>query len=91
MDNAARPTKRTKHMDMRHFVIQTWVKQDFIRLKCIHTCDNSSDSLTKNTPRILFNRHFDFILGRTIPNYASVKNTISKTSVQRNGAVNTGW
>ena len=79
--NAGRPTKRTKHMDMRHFALQQWVEQDLIVLKHIGTGDNSSDSLTKNTPRVLFNRHNDFILGRTIPQYAILNNTVATTSV----------
>lgn len=33
MENSGRPTKRTKYMDMRHFVIQVWVKQDCICIK----------------------------------------------------------
>ena len=77
MANAGRPTKRTKHIDTRHFAILSWVEQDLITLKRVPTNDNSSDALTKNTPRILFNRHIDYILGRTQPEYV-----MSSTPVQ---------
>jgi len=26
MENIGQPTKRSKHMDMQHFAIQTWVE-----------------------------------------------------------------
>jgi len=75
MANAGKPTKRTRHVDTKYFAIQSWVEQDLLRFKHISTSDNSSDALTKNVPRILFNRHSDFILGRTVPDY--VTNTSS--------------
>ena len=71
MANSGRPTKRTKHIDTRYFALQSWVEQDLLLLKSIPTNDNSSDAMTKNTPRLLFNRHTDFILGRTRPDYAA--------------------
>ena len=67
MANAKRPKKRMKHVDTRYFALHSWVEQDLILPKSISTNDNSSDDLTKNTPRLMFNRHMDFILGRTIP------------------------
>ena len=71
MANAGKPTKRTRHVDTKIFAIQSWVEQDLLRFKHISTSDNSSDALTKNVPRILFNRHNDFILGRTVPDYVT--------------------
>ena len=38
-------------------------------MKRISTNDNCADSLTKQTGRQLFYRHFDYILGKTIPEY----------------------
>ena len=69
MANAGKPTKRTRHIDTRHFAILSWVEQDLLTLKRIPTGDNSSDSMTKNTPKILFNRHKDHIMGFTKPTY----------------------
>ena len=77
-------------MDMRHFALQQWVEQDLIVLKHIPTGDNSSDSLTKSTPRVLFTRHNDFILRRIIPQYSILNNTVTATSVQNDVALDTG-
>ena len=90
MANAGRPTKRTKHVDTRYFALQSWVEQDLILLKSIPTKDNSSDALTKNTPRILFNRHMDYILGRRIPEYATFCQNIKHSDTQAETALSTG-
>ena len=90
MANSGRPTKRTKHIDTRHFAIQSWVEQDLIELQRIPTNDNSSDSLTKNTPRLLFNRHTDYVLGRSIPQYSPVYTTIQTPYTQTYDALSTG-
>lgn len=70
MANAQKPTKRTKHMDTRHFALQDWVDRDLIVLKRITTSDNHSDAMTKALPRILFYRHLEYIQGKVIPTYA---------------------
>ena len=70
MANAQRPTKRTKHMDIKHFALQDWVDRDLITLKRINTSDNYSDAMTKPTGRTIYYRHMDFIQGKVIPEYA---------------------
>ena len=70
MAQAGRPTKRTKHIDIRHFALQQWVENDLINFQRISTSDNSADALTKATPRTLFYRHMNHIMGRIIPSYA---------------------
>ena len=72
MTNTGRPTKRTKHINTRHFAIQSWVEKNLILLKIVPTGDNNVNALTKNTPKVLFNRHEDYILGRTIPDYFKI-------------------
>lgn len=68
--DAKQPSRRTKHMDIKHFRIQEWVEQSIIAMKRINTTDNRSDALSKAlTPR-LFYRHMDKIMGRRIPKYA---------------------
>jgi hypothetical protein len=69
MANAQQPTKRTRHMDIKTFVLQQWVEQDLIRLKRINTTDNYADVMTKSTGRTLFYRHMNYILGKIIPTY----------------------
>jgi deoxyuridine 5'-triphosphate nucleotidohydrolase len=78
MANQQQPTKRTRHMDIKHFALQEWVERDLIRLKRINTADNYSDVMTKATARTLFYRHMDFILGKTIPIYCRTYMSISK-------------
>ena len=70
MANAQKPTKRTKHMDTRHFALQDWVNRDLLTLKHITTQDNYADAMTKALSTTLFYRHMDFIQGRVIPAYA---------------------
>ena len=37
MADAQRPTRRTRHIDIKHFKIQEWVERDLISMKRIHT------------------------------------------------------
>jgi hypothetical protein len=69
MAQAGQPTRRTRHIDIKHFAIQDWVTRDLLSFKRIHTSDNSSDALTKATPRTLFYRHNDHIMGRIVPHF----------------------
>jgi hypothetical protein len=69
MANAQRPTKRTRHMDIKHFTIQQWVAEDLLCLKRIDTVDNHSDAMTKALGRTLFYRHFNYIMGHVLPDY----------------------
>ena len=40
MANSGQPTKRTRHMDTKHFALQQWVELDLLKLKRINTADN---------------------------------------------------
>lgn len=69
MANAQQPTRRTRHMDIKHFSLLDWVEKDLIILKAISTHDNAADAMTKFLPRQLFYRHYDTYMGRRIPKY----------------------
>ena len=71
MANAQQPTRRTRHMDIKHFALLDWVERDLIVLKRINTTDNYSDAMTKSLGRQLYYRHNDYILGKIIPKYAA--------------------
>ena len=71
MANASRPTKRTRHMDVKHFVIQQWIAHDLLTMKRVNTNDNCSDALTKATGKTLFYRHMDYIQGYIRPEYVA--------------------
>ena len=64
MADAQQPTKRTQHIDIKHFKIQEWVEQDIIAMKKINTHDNCSDAMTKALNGTLFYRHMDRMMGR---------------------------
>ena len=67
MTASGKPTKRTRHVDIRHFAILDWVEHDILNIKKISTSDNTADCLTKPTGRTLFYRHTDTMLGRRAP------------------------
>ena len=69
MGNAQQPTRRTRHMDIKKFVIVDWIEQDLLTLKYINTADNYSHAMTKALGRIQHYRHFDYVMGRDKPNY----------------------
>ena len=70
MANASRPTKRTRHMDIKHFIVQNWVEEDLLCLHRIPTADNFSDAMTKSLGGTLFYRHMNYIMGKVVPEYA---------------------
>ena len=49
MAQAGKPTKRTRHVDLKVFALQDWVEHDLILVKRIDTIDNYSDAMTKAT------------------------------------------
>ena len=71
MANAGQPTKRTRHMDTKHFALQQWVDTDLLTLLRIGTGDNESDAMTKNLARTLFYRHLEYIMGKIVPDYVN--------------------
>ena len=69
MANAQKPTRRTKHLDIRYFALTGWTERDLIILKPISASDNNSDALTKALGRQLFTRHKSTLLGHRRPMY----------------------
>ncbi len=81
--NAQQPTRRTRHMDIKNFALQDWVKQDLLRLIRIATNDNYADVMTKATARTLFYRHMNYIMGKIIPAYVQGLQSFSHFSVSK--------
>ena len=52
--NAHQPTRRTRHVEMKHFVILQWTDDKFIDFVDTSTDENYSDSLSKPTGRTKF-------------------------------------
>ena len=71
MANAKQPTKRTHHMDVKHFKLQEWVEHDLIIMERINTSDNYADVFTKAQGRCLFYRHMDYVMGKVKPYYVT--------------------
>ena len=72
MANAQQPTRRTRHMDMKKFVIQDWVERDLLLFKRITSPNNYADPLTKTMTKDLHYRHNDYNLGKIIPPYCNI-------------------
>ena len=70
MANAQKPTKRTRHMDLKYFGLQEWVQRDLLILHRINTSDNYADAMTKALGRTLFYHHVNFIMGKIVPQFA---------------------
>ena len=69
MANASRPTRRTRHIDIKHFALMDWVATDQLVLMSISTHDNPADGLTKSLGPHLFQRHCATLLGKRKPSY----------------------
>ena len=69
MTQNKKPTKNTRHVDLRHFAVVDWVSQDLLLIKKISKHDNISDTLTKSLGKTLFHRNTDTIMGNRRPTY----------------------
>jgi hypothetical protein len=74
MANAQQPTKCTRHIEIKHFALLDWVKQDMLILQAISTHDNAADAMTKTLTKQLFYRHYDTYMGLRIPDYCTRSN-----------------
>jgi hypothetical protein len=76
MANAQKPTPRTRHMDIKYFLLSEWVENDLMWLERIDMSINLADHFTKSLQPPLFHRHADFILGHIPPAYSPVYRSI---------------
>jgi hypothetical protein len=95
MANAQQPTRRTRHLEIKKFALLDWVQRDLMILQRISTLDNCSDGLTKQNGRQLFYRHFDYIMGKMIPDYVNCidlqqeQNTVNETNNESTKTIDT--
>ena len=73
--NAQQPTRRTRHVDIKQFVILQWTEDETITYVDIPTQHNISDSLSKPVGRIKFYEQNDILMVRRTPAYTSHDNT----------------
>jgi hypothetical protein len=69
LSNARQPTRRTRHVDMKYFVILEWTEEERIAYTDVKTQNNFSDSLTKPTGRVKHYEHNDIMMGCRRPAY----------------------
>ncbi len=70
MVTAQKPTRRTRHIDMKQFVILQWSEEDLISFTDCPSALLIADSMTKQTGRTKFYEHMDIIMGRRRPNFS---------------------
>ena len=68
--NAGKPTRRTRHVEQKHFIILQWTDDELINFVQTPTDQNYSDTLSKQTARTKFYEHTDIFMGRRKPAYA---------------------
>jgi len=73
MANAQRPTRRARHVDLRHFSLMDWVEINQIVMSSISTNDNPADGLTKALGPHIFARHLSSLLGKHQPDYCDFR------------------
>ena len=67
--NSQQPTRQTRHVEMKHFVILQQTDDKFINFIDTKTDENYSDSLSKPTAQTKFYEHTDIFMGRCRPAY----------------------
>ena len=71
MATAQQPTRRTRHIDMKQFVILQWSEEDLISFTDCPSALLVADSMTKQTGRTKFYEHMDIIMGRRRPKFST--------------------
>ena len=72
MATADQPTKRTRHMDTKLFVLQDKIKEEHISIEALLTQYNLGDQFTKDLGRIKFYEQTDIVMTRRVPKYSSL-------------------
>ena len=75
MVTAQKPTRRTRHIDMKQFVILHWSEEDLISFTDCPSSLLIADSLTKQTGRTKFYEHMDIIMGLRRPKFSTATQT----------------
>jgi hypothetical protein len=69
MANVQQPTRRTRHIEIKHYALLDWVEQDLLILQHISTHGSAADAMTKTLSRQLLYRHYDTYMGNRIPEH----------------------
>ena len=71
--SAQQPTRRVRHVEMKHFAILQWTEDQHIKFVYRDSALNYSDSLSKVTGKIKFHQHMNIITGRRQPMYSTIQ------------------
>jgi hypothetical protein len=63
MENAKRPTYRSRHIDIQHFALHEWATKGEVILRHIRGTSNPADALTKALGWLLYHRHSPQVMG----------------------------
>ena len=74
MANAQKPTRRTRHVKMKHFIILQWTDNKFIDFFKTKTQNQVTDSLSKPTDQTKFYEHMDVLMGQRKPKFTDEPN-----------------
>ena len=88
MANAQQPTRKTRHMEIKHFALLDWVEQDLLILQHVPTSQNVADAMTKPLEKTLFYRHFDTYMGHRIPGSCTTEPTAKYNFTREHGKTN---
>jgi hypothetical protein len=67
MATAQQPTRRTRHIVMKQFVILQWSEEDLISFADCPSALLTADSITKQNGRTKSHEHMDVIMGQRRP------------------------
>ena len=67
MGNAQQSTRRTRHLDIKVFSLQDWISEDLLILHTVTSNLNIADVFTKQLGKVLFNKHYDMLMGYKYP------------------------
>ena len=79
--NAQQPTRRTRHIDMKDFVILQWTEEEKIKFVDVKSEYNAADAVSKPTGRTKFHTFKDILMGRRRPDY--VRGLTTKTVINK--------
>jgi hypothetical protein len=74
MATAQQPTRRTRRVDMKQFVILQWSEEDLISFTDCPSALLMADSVTKQAGRTKFYEHMDVVMGRRKPRFSPTTN-----------------
>ena len=69
MTNTQKPTHRTRHVEMKRFLILQWTDDKFINFVETKTQNQVTDNLSKPTDRTKFYVHMDVLIGHRKPKF----------------------